>query len=88
VPVPAVPENLPDVIVSSPADEAVWRAKGWEPLGSPQTHELAGPTKVAQQAEEAIHGSPEMTPGPTKRPSGAHWRKLARERAAQQEASR
>jgi len=44
-------------------------------------------TEVVPQAEEAIYGSPEAPPAPRKRPSGAHWRKLARERAAQQEAS-
>jgi hypothetical protein len=33
IPVPAVPEHLPDVIVDTPETEQMWRAKGYGPAG-------------------------------------------------------
>jgi hypothetical protein len=81
--IPGSPEEYPDVIVNSPAEERAWLDKGWS---SPSPHIAEPPAPSQPTADELAEfrawkrsgGQPRRT-----KMSGYQRRKLAKERAAQ-----
>jgi len=90
VPIPGSPEEYPDVIVYSPAEEAEWRAKGWtSPALPPDEPEPShAGADDPEYAEFLRWKRSQAQPGPSRakrKLSGAARRKLHRLRPEQQE---